>query len=287
MSETPSTRWSREAKAWLVFWIVLIIATPALFLLSGVWWSWAEDQGWSGRLARMPFFLLGGAWLVGIIAQATWWVNKHRSGKLALIAEELHLHLTPAPKDDDWAAMQVFKFFRIGFDHSARNWMTGKLAGHDVAVLDYFFRRSDLPRDAPIRRSCRDYHQTVVAFWNVSPKLPPFQLVTRESWWSHMGAKNRSPKGCVKDLKVGKGINRDFYKNYLVGGPSEADLVSFFSPLLMEYFSAHRGWDVEAVDGHLLIYQETHVQAPVKLAAFLEEARQIADNLRERADGKR
>lgn len=287
MTEPPSTSqgWSWQAKALLVSWIGLVTATPVLLFLMPYWFDWAQQQGLPGKLLRLPFWLLVAAWVAGAVGSVVWFFNKRRSDRLAGIAQDLKLDLTPAPEDDDWASMRDFAFFRIGFDQSARNWMTGKLGHYDIAILDYFFRRSGLPRDIEIRRSSRDYHQTVVAFWNASAKLPGFQLVTRESWWSHMGAKNRSPKGCIGDLKIGKAMNRDFFKNYLVGGPSEASLREFFSPLLMEYFCAHKGWDVESTDGHLLIYQETRLQPPAKMAEFLEQARQIAETLRERAEG--
>jgi hypothetical protein len=292
MTEPPlSPRWSGEAKAWLVFFVVLVVATPILLIFFPEWFTWdfrgPQRRGAFGRRVptadELPAIGLLLAWLVGVGGWTYWYRNKRRSAGLAGIAQELKLELTPAPEDDAWSCMGVFAFFRIGFEHSGRNWMAGKLGRYSINVLDYHFRRSALPRDVEIQMSSRKYHQTVVAFWDVARGLPNFQLVTRESWWSRPG-ENRSPKGCIADRKIGRAVNDDFLKNYKVGGGSEARLSEFFTPLLMEYFCAHKGWDVEAVDGHLLIYQERRLQAPANMAAFLEQARHVADTLRERAE---
>jgi hypothetical protein len=291
MTEPPSSpRLSGEAKAWLVFWIILVVATPILLLFLPDWFTW-ELHAHQGRrfprrlptAAELPTIGLVLAWLLGVCGWVYWYRNKRRSEGLARIAQELKLELTAALEDDVWTDMRVFAFFQIGFEQSARNRMTGKMGRYSLAVLDYHFRRSTLPRDVESRTSSRKYHQTVVAFWNVARGLPNFQLVSRENWWSRPG-ENRSPKGCIADRKIGQTLNDDFLKRYKVGGGSEARLSEFFSPLLMEYFCAHKGWDVESAQGHLLIYQERRLQQPANMAAFLEQARQIADTLRERAE---
>lgn len=282
----PSSRWSGEAKAWLVFWIVLAIATPSLLFFFPEWFVGPGRRGGGGRARELPGILLFGLWLGGSFIWVIWFRNKRRSNALAGVAAAMKFDLEPAPAEEDWSSFGVFEYFRIGFEHSARNKMDGNLGPYEVTVLDYHFRRSGLPTDVAIQTSSRKYHQTVVAFWGVSPKLLGFQLVTRESGWRKPG-KNRSPKACITDLNIGKGVNDDFQKHYLVGGNNEAQLREFFTPPLMEYFRAYQGWDIEAADGHLLIYQEKRLQAPAKLAKFLDQARQVVDTLRQRAEEKR
>ena len=281
---SSSSSWSWQGKAWLAFWIVLIVATPCLLYFLPEWFVWGNHGGGGRRkrlptLEELPAILLFLVWLGGVGAWVMWFRNKRRSEGLATVAQELKLELTPAPTEEDWAVMGVFKFFQIGFQREARNWMTGP----DLAILDYHFRRSALPRDVEINMSSRKYHQTVIAFWNVSARLPEFQLVTRDSWWRNPG-KNRTPKECFEDLKIGQAMNDDFLKHYKVGGANVAALSEFFAPLLMEYFCAHKGWDVESTGGHLLVYQEKRLQPRGKMGAFVEQAREIATALRDRAN---
>jgi hypothetical protein len=295
VDEQPTTapRWSGEVKAWLIFWIMLAVATPILLLCFPDWFTWHAQAHQGRRFPRRlpavedwPTFGLGLTWLFGAVGWVVWFRNKRRSEGLTRVAQQRNLELTAAPADHGWMDMQAFAFFRIGFEHSARNRMTGKLGRYSIEALDYHFRRSALPRDVEIQTSSRKYHQTVVAFWHVSRKFPDFQLVSRESWWSRPG-KNRSPKGCVADLKIGKALNNDFFKNYLVGGANEDQLQEFFTPLLMEYFCAHRGWDIESAGSHLLIYQERRLQRPAMMAGFLDQALEIAETLRGRAEEER
>lgn len=289
VSDVPptSSRWSGAGKAWLVFWVVLGTATAVLVLFFPEWLVFEGRRGGRGRrlptLRELPALALLCGWFFGAIGWVLWFRNKRRSAALAGIAQELNLELTPAPSDETWAELEQFAFCRIGFEHSGRNWMIGTLGAYDSAVLDYHFRRSALPKDVEVQMSSRKYHQTVVAFWNVSDALPSFQLVTRETWWRRPG-KKRSPKGCITDLKIGQGTNDDFYRHYLVGGPDEAALREYFTPLLLEYFCAHKGWDIESADGHLLIYQERRLQPPAQMAEFLTQARELADTLRDRAE---
>lgn len=266
-----AVRWSGHGKAWLVFWITLVAATVILVIFFPEWLVF-EGRGGRGRrlptLRELPALALLGGWLVGAICWVIWFRNNRRSAALVPAAQELNLELVPAPPDETWADLGHFAFCRIGFEQSGRNWMTGAFGDYEIAVLDYHFRRSALPKDVEVQMSSRKYHQTVAAFWSVSEALPNFQLVSREGWWRRPG-KNRSPKGCITDLNVGKGINDDFYRHYMVGGPDEAALRAFFTPPLMEHFCAHKGWDIESADGHLLIYQERKLQPPVMMAVFL------------------
>ena len=281
----PSSRWSGEGKAWLVFWIVLAIATPSLPCFFPEWFTNPGKRDW-GRVLGPASFLFFIFWLLGVYFWVIWFRNTRRTSALAGVAAAMKFDLEMAPAEEDWSLFGVFEFFRIGFEHSACNNMDGNLGPYEVTVLDYHFRRSALPWDIGIQMSSRKYHQTVVAFWGVSPKLPNFKLLTRETGWFKPG-KNRSPKASITEVEIGKGLNDDFQNLYLVGGEDEARLRAFFTPPLLAYFAAHPGWDIEAAEGHLLVYQERKLQPPAKLQQFLDSARQIADTLRLRAEGPR
>lgn len=284
------SRWSGEAKAWLVYWLVLAVATPCLLYFLPEWFTLESRRDRSGRslptTKNLPSMFLFGFWFVGLCGWVMWFRNTRRSNALAIVATNLQLELKPTPTDEDWSCFHLFKFFQIGFQHAARNKLDGKFGSYDVTLLDYFFRRSGLPRDVEIETSSRKYHQTVVALWGVSQRLPDFQLVTRETGWFKPG-QNRSPKASIEDLHIGKDGNADFHRHYLVGGKDEALLHKFFTPPLLEYFSAHHGWDIEAADGHVLVYQERKLQSPAQLEEFLAGAREIAATLRQRAEGQR
>jgi hypothetical protein len=282
MTDRPisSSGWSWAGKAWLIFWIMLLVATPCLVYFFPDWFAFdRRRRDW--RTAGGSIVIL--SWILGLYGWVVWFRNKRRSQALAGVARELKLTLTPVPAEDDWADFTVFPLFNIGFECEARNLMTGQVGGTATALLDYRFRRSLLAKDVDSKES-RKYHQTVAAFWGQSRKLPDFQLVTRESWWTSPTGKNRTPKQCIPDLKIGKVLNDDFLKHFKVGGSDEPALQKFFSPLLMEFFCQHKGWDLESAGGHLLVYQEKRVQPPGRIFDFLEQARRITEAVRERAE---
>jgi hypothetical protein len=220
-----------------------------------------------------------------------WFVQKRRREALERVCPKLGLKYQPEPEDAEWEALLAFPLFNIGYDRETRNLMTGNVAEWNVSLIDHFFRRSmktkrDIdPEDrdeglqttekafgANVGPDSRSYHQTIVAFWDVCERIPDFQLVTREGWFHSHTANHRTPKALIEDLHIGKEQRPAFAKRYKVGGKDREAIRQFFSATLMESLMYVKGWDVETVEGHILVYQEGRVQSPYKLPAFLEGA---------------
>jgi hypothetical protein len=274
--------WSWETKASVVFWIVLILIPVPLAIFFPELFQFSARHTTASAIG----ILLIIAWLLAVYVWFAWFRESRRTHALATACQQLQLSLQPAPSEDAYVVFQVFPLFNIGFERTARNLMQGKVSDHPITLLDYHFRRSLLPRDIELPskvNEARTYHQTVLAFWDVAEGLPNFKLVTRESWWTSPSGKNRTPKGCIADLKIGDGISSEFARNYKVGGKDEPAVRAFFTSDLVEFFAQHRGWDLETADGHVLLYQEKCLQKPDSLAEFINNANAVVQMLRAHA----
>lgn len=117
-------------------------------------------------------------------------------------------------------------------------------------------------------------YQTVAAFTYPAASIPTFQLGP-EHWYHKVG-------NIVGFQLIRFDSNPSFTKRFLLRGPNESAIRSFFVPPLLSYFESlpeKPSWCIEATGPLLLLYVSGHRAKPEMLRDFADSTSNMASHI--------
>lgn len=147
--------------------------------------------------------------------------------------------------------------FRRFHSKNVRNVMEGRFDETDVMIGDC--------------HDGRDRHRayfSFVAFGSDQLRIPEFSMLPE-------GLFDKALEGVFTHL-TGEGDidfhdHPQFSKQYRLTGPDETAIRQFFDSRLLNYFEAHAGWNVHAINGGIIFHRSSGRVHPKNLKKFLDE----------------
>ena len=206
----------------------------------------------------LSWTILAGAFLIGF-GGLVWALRRRKRRRLALAAaaQRLGLEFQADARSLAQAESRALHIFSQGRGRLYRNILNGKPEGTEGLVLcDYHYTTGD-------GKDARTLRQTVALLRCPNGALPRFELRPRDA------SQEVDPRFGYQD--IGLESSPAFSQSYLLRGPDEAAVRSFFGADLRRHFAGHAGWCVDGRGAWLAAYRHDRLVEPEELPAFLDE----------------
>ena len=207
--------------------------------------------------------LIIGILMVGaVIVAVIYYFDRRRSDAIQAIATRLGLTYRRKPTDADNALIIGSHIANTGHSHVTSNVL--EAARTDELSLTLF----DHSYTIGYGKSRQTYNQTFTRMQSPLLNLPSFVLFP-ETFFSKIGK-----------LFGGKDVNfpdaPQFSKKYILRGPDEAAIRSFFTPALLQFFERQeRLLTIDAAGDTLLAHRTSRRAKPEQIEAYIAEGKQI------------
>jgi hypothetical protein len=221
---------------------------------------------------KLTIFLL----VVTAILIAAWLFESHRRQGLAKEARRIGFRLETGqqrlPQELDAAG---FYLFSQG-DPLIQNMMDGARNRDRVLVFNYtyiatqgFEGRREIP-SVTDEGVIETHMQTVVAFLDITPPLPHFDLSPNDN----------SKRTLAQFNAIGFDDAREFTQQYRLAAREEAKVRSLFNAQLLTHFADNPGWVIESRGNLVIIYRRDERKRPEAIVEFIDQAHSLLDRLR-------
>jgi hypothetical protein len=198
--------------------------------------------------------------LVAGIIVISYWVEKKRTEKLRLVAEEIGLTFYPKGDSNTFKSLSGFHLFSQGHSKKLKNLMLGEANDIEVKIFDYQYTTGS-------GRSSHTWNQTIVCFYSPELELPGFAL-RPETFFDRIGS-----------LFGYQDIDFDthplFSKSYLLRGKNEQAIRNLFQESVLSYYEDHSGLSTEGGGNYLIFYRASKKVKPENIRSLLEEGFEV------------
>lgn len=192
--------------------------------------------------------------------------DKQRIVVLREQAEQMGLQFVDNPDGEAYHQFDNFKLFSRGREHRVSNLIEGDSGEVKISIFDYQFLTGG-------KKSNMLHRQTIVAFRSEHLRFPEFTM-RPEIFLDKLG-----PTLGMQDLDFK--THPEFSKLFVLEGPDEAAIRSYFTPAVLEFFERHPNNSLEASDDTMFFYRERQLRKPEELKDLLAHAYEAYGSLRE------
>lgn len=203
---------------------------------------------------------VGIAGVIALMAGAIYWsyvAQKKRTAAFEEHAVLLGLHFVDDPEGQAYHQFDGFKLFNRGRSRKMRNLIEGDSGDVKISIFDYYFVTGS-------GKNSRHHHQTVIALQSHLLSCPEFAM---------------RPQGFLDKIGSAMGFqdidfdtHPDFSQQFVLQGPEEAAIRSYFAPTVLEYFEGHAGNSIEGYGQTMFFYRSNVRRKPEELKDMLSEA---------------
>jgi hypothetical protein len=204
----------------------------------------------------IPLVLLTVALWLGI----PFYLDKRRGIKLIQIAKEINLSVSSDGKDAEGVdiipdELNFGIFTNAGFEE---NVIYGKVKSAKVAIFDYLYTRGG--GDATTAKE-----QTIIYFECSILRMPAFSLRPESM-------RDKITMALTNKQDFNFANHPNFSKKYLLSGEDEAQIKKFFNANLLGFFeNVNPQFCIDAMNNHLVIYNDDTRVKPMKIKSFMNE----------------
>ena len=191
--------------------------------------------------------------------------RKRRLADLPLEAKKLGLQITDAPDGEVFRQFDNFKLFAVGDRRRIKNLIVADREDVKISIFDYHYRIAS-------GRHARTQNQTVVAIQSQQLRCPEI-MMRPEEWGDKIDA-------ALGFQTRGYDLHREMSKIFILNGPDEAAIRSFFTPEVLEFFEHYPNISVEALGDTMFFYRARKLCEPDELKNLLAQANETFDVLK-------
>ncbi|NQU98942.1 hypothetical protein HQ533_05755 [Candidatus Woesearchaeota archaeon] len=198
--------------------------------------------------------------IIALVFGLAYYFDKKR--RQAMSEEAVRIGFSFEPKGDDGFVekLLVFKSFKKGHRHRAKNVLKGRRNSLSWSIFDYRY-------SVGYGKHSRTYNQTV-AMVNLGIMAPSFYL-TKGSFLHKLG----STFG-YRDIDFES--NPEFSKKYYLSGQDEQAIRKLFSSNILNFFgSVEVKFTVEAEGDKLVVFRPNKKVKPVEIDDYIQDASKI------------
>jgi hypothetical protein len=215
--------------------------------------------------------------IVAVILSAAWFFEIRRREGLAKEARRIGFKLESGqqrlPQALDAAG---FYLFNQG-EPLIQNMMDGARNRDRLLVFNYtyiatqgFEGRREIP-SVTDEGSILTHMQTVVAFLDIDPSLPHFDLSPNDNSQRTLDTQFRA---------IGFDDAREFTRHYRLAAREEAKVRSLFNDQLLIHFANNPGWVGESRGNLVILYRMDERKRPEEIVEFIDHAHSLLERLR-------
>ena len=214
-------------------------------------------------LAPEVLILIAGCCVVAVVAYVTYANHVNRKRRLAGLheaAERMGLQVLDDPDGEVFRHFDNFKLFSDGYQHKITNLIVVDSEDVKISIFDYRYKTNPTGKGPTI------HDQTVIALQ--SPQLNCPEIMMRPETFadkidSALGFQNR-----------GYDMRSEFSKRFILNGPDEDAVRSFFTLRVLEFFEQQPNFSLEAWEDTLFFYHRRKLCKPDELEELLARARE-------------
>ena len=208
--------------------------------------------------AFMPFLFIAG--FIVFAGGLIYWShlsNKRRTAAFKEQAEQMGLRFSDTPDGQVYEYFGSFKLFNIGRSRRMSNLIEGDSGDVKISIFDYRFVTGS-------GKNSSTHNQTIIALQSLHLRCPEFTM-RPEGFFDKIG----SAMG-FQDLDFDS--HPLFSKLFVLKGPDEPAIRSFFTPTVLEFFERHPKDSLEARDDMMFFYRNRTIRKPEELKDLLAQA---------------
>ena len=184
-------------------------------------------------------------------------VQKKRTAGFEEQAQQLGLHFVDDPASQAYSQFDGFKLFNRGRSRKIRNLIEGDSGDVKISIFDYSFMTGS-------GKNKRSHNQTVIALQSHLLNCPEFSM-RPEGFLDKIG-------GALGFQDINFDTHPEFSKLFVLKGPDETAIRSYFAPTVLEYFEGHAGNSLEGSGQTMFFYRSSVCRKPEELKDMLSEA---------------
>ncbi len=204
------------------------------------------------------FFVFTG--VIGFVAAMIYWsyaLQKKRTAAFEEHAGLLGLHFVDDPEGEAYHQFDGFRLFTRGRSRRMRNLIEGDSGDVKISIFDYAFVTGS-------GKNSTTHNQTVVALQSSLLGCPEFSM-RPQGFFDKIG-------GAMGFQDIDFDTHPEFSKLFVLKGPDEASIRSYFSPTVLGYFEGHAGDSLEGAGQTMFFYRSRVRRKPEELKDMLSEA---------------
>lgn len=208
-----------------------------------------------------PIFFI--AIVVLFIGGAAWYThqaNKKRTAALEQQSAAMGLQFDPTGGGIG-ERLNELNLMSVGRSQRAKNLISGDAGDVRISIFDYQYTTGS-------GKNSRTHSQTVVALESAGIQAPAFSMRQQNAWLDRIGK-----------LLGGQDIDFDqhpkFSEMFVLKGPNEDAIRSFFSPQLIGYFETKVGHSIEGAHGKMILYKSGNRTPPEEIKDLLASAYEV------------
>ena len=206
----------------------------------------------------LPFLMIFG--FLAFAGGMLYWshaTSKARTTAFKEQAEQMGLQFVDNPDGQIFEYFGNFKLFNRGRARRMKNLVEGDSGDVKLSIFDYQFTTGS-------GKSTTTHNQTVISLQSLQLSCPEFTM-RPEGFFDKIG----SAMG-FKDINFD--THPEFSKLFVLKGPDEAAIRSFFTPTVLEFFENHPKESLEARDDTMFFYRNRTRRKPEELKDLLSQA---------------
>jgi hypothetical protein len=212
----------------------------------------------AAALPILIFFAVAGL-VVGVI-YASVVMEKKRTKKVEEIAGGMGLVFSATGDSNLQSRLGAVNLFTHGRDRRLINLVSGATEECTISIFDYQYTTGS-------GKHSQTHKSTIAALESTNLKNPAFTL-RPEDLFDKIG-------GMLGFQDIDFPDHEEFSRSFVLKGPEEAEIRSFFNKTLLDFFSERAGSSVEAIPGMMIYYIPGRRRKPEEFAALLEEAYKV------------
>ena len=206
----------------------------------------------------LPFLMIFG--FLAFVGGLLYWShvsNKRRTEAVRAQAEQMGLRFVDDPNSHASGQFQSFKLFSCGRGRKMSNLIEGDSGDVKISIFDYRFVTGS-------GKHSTTHLQTIIALQSEQLRCPEFTM-RPEGFFDKIG----SAMG-FQDIDFDS--HPTFSKMFVLKGPEEAAIRSYFAPTVLEFFENHPQDSIEARNDTMFFYRARKLRKPEELKELLSQA---------------
>jgi hypothetical protein len=203
--------------------------------------------------------------IIGIAIYVNHQQEKKRTEKFGAIADELGLQFFPTETPTVNAAVQSFRLFNQGHGREFKNIIFGQTEEVTLSIFSYKYTIGG-------GKNSHTHHQSVCCVQSSQLQLPEFGL-SPENFFHRIG-----------QIFGYQDINFDthpsFSKQFLLRGPEEDAIRTFFTARRLDYFESNPGISIEANGDRFIVFRASKRIQPEEVRSFMEQGFEVYGQLK-------
>ena len=183
--------------------------------------------------------------------------NKRRTAAFQEQADEMGLRFVDNPDGQAYQQFERFKLFNRGRSRRMTNLIEGDSGDVKISIFDYRFTTGS-------GKNSTTHNQTIIALQSQQLQCPEFTM-RPEGFFDKIG----NAMG-FQDLDFD--THPEFSKLFVLKGPDETAIRSYFTPTVLEFFESQPKISLEASNDTMFFYRNRTRRKPEELKDLLGQA---------------